>query len=399
MASPPRRVLALNAGSSSLKFALFDTAAPPASLLSGQIERIGLPDTRLTARATGGPAPAALPALELGQAGHPACVAPFFDWLAQHAGGATWIGIGHRIVHGGPRFTAPQRVTPDVSSELARLAPFDPQHLPAEIGWIEAVTARFPAIPQIACFDTAFHRDMPRVARQLPLPRHYAEQGVVRYGFHGLSYEFLLSELERIAGREAARGRVVLAHLGNGASLAAVRDGRSVDTTMGFTPCAGVPMSTRSGDLDPGLVAYLSRTEGMTAAQFHDLVNLQSGLLGISETSSDMRDLLQREAQDPRAAEAVALFCYEVKKRIGAFAAVLGGLDTLVFAGGIGEHAAPVRARVCAGLEFLGITLDPVRNATNTGIVSQTNSRVTVHVLHTDEERRIAAAVIALLAG
>ena len=229
-------------------------------------------------------------------------------------------------------------------------------------------------------------------------PRRYEAQGVRRYGFHGLSYAFLMEELARLGGPEAATtGRVILAHLGNGASLAAVRDGKSVDTSMSFTPTAGVPMSTRSGDLDPGLVWYLARTDKMSAKQFNEMVNFHSGLLGVSETSSDMRDLLERETQDVRAAEAVALFCYQVKKWIGAFAAALGGLDTLVFAGGIGENAPAVRARICDGLEFLGIELEEKQNAANEGVISAATSRVAVRVIRTDEERMIAKTVCRLL--
>jgi acetate kinase len=249
----------------------------------------------------------------------------------------------------------------------------------------------------VACFDTAFHHDLPRVARLLPIPRRYEAQGVRRYGFHGLSYAFLMVELARLAGTEAAQGRVILAHLGNGASLAAVRDGKPVDTSMSFTPTAGVPMSTRSGDLDPGLVWYLARTEGLDAKRFNEMVNFQSGLLGVSETSSDMRDLLEHETQDERAAEAVALFCYQVKKWIGGFAAALGGLDTLVFAGGIGENAPAVRARICDGLGFLGIEVEEKRNATNEGVISAETSGIPVRVIHTDEERMIAKMVCGVL--
>ena len=281
--------------------------------------------------------------------------------------------------------------------ELHRLSPFDPEHLPEEILLTEAFHRRFPDLPQVACFDTAFHHDLPRVARLLPIPRRYEAQGVRRYGFHGLSYAFLMGELARLAGTEAAQGRVILAHLGNGASLAAVRDGKPVDTSMSFTPTAGVPMSTRSGDLDPGLVWYLARTEKMSAKQFNEMVNFQSGLLGVSETSSDMRDLLDRETQDVRAAEAVALFCYQVKKWIGAFAAALGGLDTLVFAGGIGENAPTVRARICDGLGFLGIELEEKRNAANEGVISAAASRVAVRVIRTDEECMIARSVCCIL--
>ena len=306
-------------------------------------------------------------------------------------------GVGHRVVHGGPKYFDPQRITTEMVAELRQLSPFDPEHLPVEILLTEAFHRRFPDLPQVACFDTAFHHDLPRVARLLPIPRRYKAEGVRRYGFHGLSYSFLMGELTRLAGPEAAQGRVILAHLGNGASLAAVHQGRPVDTSMGFTPTAGVPMSTRSGDLDPGLVWYLARTEKMNAKQFNEMVNFQSGLLGVSETSSDMRDLLDRETQDVRAAEAVALFCYQVKKWIGAFAAALGGLDTLVFAGGIGENASAVRFRICSGLEFLGIELEEKQNAANEGVISAADSRVAVRVIQTDEEWMIANLVCRVL--
>jgi acetate kinase len=280
---------------------------------------------------------------------------------------------------------------------LRQLSPFDPEHLPEEILLTEAFHHRFPDLPQVACFDTAFHHDLPRVAQLLPIPRRYEAQGVRRYGFHGLSYAFLMQELARVAGPEAAQGRVVLAHLGNGASLAAVRAGKSMDTSMSFTPTAGVPMSTRSGDLDPGLHWYLARTQGLDAKAFSEMVNFHSGLLGVSETSSDMRDLLAIETKDVRAAEAVAMFCYQVKKWIGGFAAALGGLDTLIFAGGIGENAAPVRARICDGLGFLGIEVDDKRNTESAPLISTDAGRVKVRVVHTDEELMIAKSVTRLL--
>jgi acetate kinase len=252
---------------------------------------------------------------------------------------------------------------------------------------------RFPDLPQVACFDTAFHHELPRVAQLLPIPRRYEAQGVRRYGFHGLSYAFLMDEMARLAEPDAAHGRVILAHLGNGASLAAVHEGKPVDTSMSFTPTGGVPMSTRSGDLDPGLLWYLARTEGLDAKRFNEMVNFQSGLLGVSETSSDMRDLLDREMNDVRAAEAVALFCYQVKKWIGAFAAALGGLDTLVFAGGIGENGPAIRARICDGLEFLGIKLEQKRNEANEGVISAAAGRVAIRIIRTDEECMIAETV------
>jgi acetate kinase len=318
-------------------------------------------------------------------------------WIEERTRREALTAVGHRVVHGGPKYSEPQRITAEMVQQLHDLSPFDPEHLPEEILLTEAFHHRFPDLPQVACFDTAFHHDLPRVARLLPIPRRYEAQGVRRYGFHGLSYAFLMGELARLAGAEAAQGRVILAHLGSGASLAAVRDGKSVDTSMSLTPAAGVPMSTRSGDVDPGLVWYLSRTEHMSAKQFNEMVNFRSGLLGVSETSSDMRDLLDREAQDGRAADAVALFCYQVKKWIGAFAAALGGLDTLVFAGGIGEHAATVRARICDGLGFLGIELEERHNVAEAAVISTAASRVTVRVMHTDEEWMIATTVCRVL--
>ncbi len=319
------------------------------------------------------------------------------DWLEELGGGDALTGVGHRVVHGGPKYSVPQRITPAMVEELRRLVPFDPDHLPEEILLTEAFHRRFPDLPQVACFDTAFYHDLPRVAQQLPIPRRYEAQGVRRYGFHGLSYEFLIGELARQAGAEAAQGKGILAHLGNGVSLTAVRDGKPVDTSMSFTPTAGVPMSTRTGDLDPGLVWYLARTEKMSAKQFNAMVNFESGLLGVSETSSDMRDLLEAEAHDVRAAEAVALFCYQVKKWIGSFAAALGGLDTLVFAGGIGENAPRVRARICDGLGFLGIELDEKRNVANASVISSETSRNSVRVIRTDQEWVIASKVCRVL--
>lgn len=281
--------------------------------------------------------------------------------------------------------------------ELERLSPFDPMHLPGEILLIKVFQERFPGLPQVACFDTAFHHELPRVAQLLPIPRRYEAAGVRRYGFHGLSYSFLMGELARLDGASAARGSVILAHLGNGASLAAVREGKPVDTSMALTPAAGIPMGTRAGDLDPGLPAYLARTEGMDVERFNEMVNSQSGLLGVSETSSNMQTLLQIENEDVRAAEAIALFCYQVKKWIGAFAAALGGLQTLVFSGGIGENSPPIRQRICDGLTFLGIELEAQRNAENDSVISSVASRVTVRVIPTDEERVIAGMVRGVL--
>ncbi|HHY49108.1 MAG TPA: acetate/propionate family kinase [Alphaproteobacteria bacterium] len=386
---PDAKILTLNGGSSSLKFALYEAAG--ARLVLGRFDRLGSGRTVFTTQAGAGPVSAAV--VEV--ADHRQGVAQLLDWLEEHHGLATLGAIGHRIVHGGPRYRRPEPIDASMLAELRRFADYAPEHLPAEIAMIEACRERLPDVVQVACFDTAFHRDLPAVARLLAIPRRLADAGVERYGFHGLSYTYLMQELGRIAGAAAANGRVILAHLGNGASLAAVKEGRSIDTTMGFTPAAGVPMSTRAGDLDPGLVLYLFRREGMDAAAFDRMVNHESGLLGVSETSADMRDLLARAADDPRAADAIALFCYRITKAIGAFAAALGGLDTLVFAGGIGENAPLIRARICADLGFLGISLDPGRNAAGAPLIS--TGRVAVRVIPTDEEAVVVAAVRAIL--
>jgi acetate kinase len=315
------------------------------------------------------------------------------DWAQERIQSGALAAVGHRLVHGGPKHWKPHRITQEMMAELRSFSPFDPEHLPEEILLTEAFHRRFPKLPQIACFDTAFHHDLPRLAQLLPLPRRYEAKGVRRYGFHGLSCAYLVEKLAHLAGGQAAHGRLILAHLGNGASLTAVRGGRSFDTSMGFTPTAGLTMSTRAGDLDPGLVWFLAKTEQLSANGWNELVNFQSGLLGISETSSDMRELAEREAEDVRAAEAVALFCYQAKKWIGAFAAALGGLDTLVFSGGIGEHMPVVRDRICHGLEFLGIELHDKRNRENELLISSDNSKVGVRVIPTDEEWLIARTV------
>ncbi len=386
-------VLTINGGSSSIKFALYQTGETLERRLSGKVDRIGLGGTNLT---FDDPATNQRESHPLTASDHKSAAAFLIDRLEQRIGFASVLAVGHRVVHG-MHHTAPELVTQELLDELDRLRPYDPDHLPSEIKLIEAFRQRHPKLPQVACFDTAFHRTMPRVAKLLPIPRRYDAKGVQRYGFHGLSYAYLMVELARLGDPAATAGRVILAHLGNGASMAAVRDGKSIDTSMGFTPTAGLVMSTRSGDLDPGLAPYLARTDQVTAKRFYEMVNHNSGLLGVSEISSDMRDLLAQEAQDIRAAEAVALFCYQAKKWIGSFAAVLGGLDTLVFAGGIGENAAPVRARICEGLGFLGIELSEARNAENAGVISTDASRAKVRVIRTDEELMIARSTYRLL--
>ena len=304
-------LLVLNAGSSSLKFALFDGGSSLVRIFSGVIDRIGSPEATFTLKGNEGQQ---MERKGISAPNHISGLDYLLKRLAEITGTAGFGAVGHRVVHGGPHYRDPQKIDRAMLADLRRIRAFDPEHLPAEIALMEAFAAKFPNVPQVACFDTAFHSTLPRVARLLPIPRRYEAKGVQRYGFHGLSYAYLMQELERVAGGNAANGRVILAHLGNGASMAAMRDGHSVDTTMAFTPAAGLVMSTRSGDIDPGLVAFLARSEKMTASQFDKMVNHQSGLLGVSETSSDMRDLLAQETKDVRAAEAVALFCYQVKK-------------------------------------------------------------------------------------
>ena len=385
-------ILTINGGSSSIRFALYHATDPLRRVLEGKVDRIGLSGTNLTFTNLISKRPA-IESIAVPQ--HQSGVGFLIDWLEARTEFSTVKAVGHRIVHG-MQHSQPELVSPELLRELHRISPYDPEHLPREIELVETVLQRHPELPQLVCFDTAFHHAMPRVAKLLPIPRRFDARGIQRYGFHGLSYAYLMEELVRLGDPAATNGRVILAHLGNGASMAAVRDGQSIDTSMGFTPTSGLVMSTRSGDLDPGLAPYLARTEQMSTPEFYAMVSRESGLLGISETSSDMRDLLARESGDVRAAEAVELFCYQAKKWIGSFAAALGGLDTLVFAGGIGENCPSIRARICDGLGFLGIDLDESRNAANAHGISRTHGHVSVRVVHTDEELMIARSVAAV---
>jgi acetate kinase len=398
MSAPANSILTINGGSSSIKFGLFTVGAQPQLTHRGEIERIG---SRSATFSTGSGDHASHITHPVAAADHATAAALLINWIAEEKCDAHLFAIAHRVVHGGPKFHAPQQLTPALLDELRGLTPWDPAHLPEEILLIEAFQRRYENLPQVICFDTAFHHDMPRVATLLAIPRRYQAQGLRRYGFHGLSYEYLMSELTHIDGGAAGQGRIILAHLGNGASLAAVKDGKPIDTSMGFTPASGVMMGTRSGDIDPGINAYLAHAEGLDANGFDALVNHQSGLLGVSETSADMRDLLLHEANDGRAADAVALFCYQIRKWIGAFAAAMGGLDRLVFAGGIGEQSPVVRARICDGLGFLGIDIDAARNAhsdTNSRVISTDAARVPVHVIPTNEAWVMARAAWRMLA-
>lgn len=374
-------ILCLNSGSSSLKFTLFRSEQ---RLAEGAAERIGLPDSRL--RINGADQQrqfsshkdvlqAILKAPELAHLPRPEAV-------------------GHRVVHGGPDHSDPQRVTPALIGQLKRIVPLAPLHLPAQIEAMEFIASAEPSLPQVACFDTAFHRGMPEVARRLPLPREFWDEGVRRYGFHGLSYEYIVSRLG-----DSLKGATVIAHLGNGASLAALRDGKPVDTTMGLTPGGGLIMGTRTGDLDPGVPLYLMNEKHYEGSRLGQLMEQEAGLLGVSGITSDMQRLLEAAGTDPNAAQAIDMFCYYARKHIGAMAAALGGLELLVFTGGIGEHAAPIRERICGGLGFLGVQLDPGQNAIHADVISRSSSACTVRVIPTDEDLMIARHVASALGG
>jgi acetate kinase len=382
-------ILTLNGGSSSIRFALYEMGASLKRVLSGKIDRIDQVGATLSFRHD---QEESEEKVKVSAVDHKAAAHCLMDWFSKRTDYSSIKAIGHRVVHG-MKHTEPELVNEALLHELRTLSAYDPEHLPGEIELIEVCRERHPELLQVTCFDTAFHTTMPDVAKRIAIPRRYRSIGVQRYGFHGLSYSYLIKELKELGDPAASNGRVILAHLGNGASMTAVRDGQSIDTSMGFTPTSGLIMSTRSGDIDPGLMSYLARIESMGVSQFQQMVNHESGLLGISETSSDMRDLMVHEASDTRAAEAVESFCYQAKKGIGSYAAVLGGVDTIVFAGGIGENCPSVRSRICADLEFLGVELDETQNTANESMISTLASRVSVRVIRTDEELMIAQSV------
>ena len=414
-------IITINGGSSSIKCAVFDGDNLLKRVLSAEVQRIGQDRTVLIARRKDRDETEEHP---IDASTHQHAAEQLIAWLLQEVSRESIVAIGHRVVHGGVHLVEHQVVTDELVAELKRTQPLDLAHLPREIELIESFRAKFLSIPQVACFDTAFHRDLPRVATLLPIPRRYEQAGVRRFGFHGLSYAFLMEELARIAGERAAMGRIILAHLGSGASMAAVKGGKPIDTTMAFTPTAGLVMGTRPGDLDPGLLVYMMRVEKKSPEEMDEFISKRCGLIGISETSYDMRDLVERRKTDPRAADAIDLFCYQARKFIGAYAAAMGGLDTLVFAGGIGEHSATVRWQICDGLDFLGVHLDESRNTAGDAIISidaregearaepaarrrktaqreprpsQAELRVSVRVMHTDEEIMIARSVCRVL--
>jgi acetate kinase len=381
-------ILALNAGSSSLKFALFETdAGGNLPLVSkGEIEGIGTVPHLRVVDTTGRllaehrwPPGATL--------GHEAFLGEIFSWIEGHRGEGRLVAAGHRVVHGGAMFSVPVLIDDHVLVELDRLVPLAPLHQPHNLAAIRALKTIRPDLPQVACFDTAFHHSLSAVATRFALPREYEASGVRRYGFHGLSYEYIAETFARVAP-ELARGRVVVAHLGSGASLCGLREGRSVDTTMGFTALDGLPMGTRCGALDPGVILYLLKERSMVPAAVEDLLYHSSGLLGVSGMSSDMRTLLA--SADPRARDAVDLFVFRIVREIGALAASLGGIDALVFTAGIGEHAAEIRRRVCDGAAWLGIDLDPAANKAGGPRLTRSTSRASVWMIPTDEDLMIA---------
>ena len=375
-------IFIVNCGSSSIKFALYAIGPMPDRYLQGEIAGIGTDTATFAAQdlVSNQKSNLNISATNLYQAAD-----YLVDWFSKQEASASVKAIAHRIVHG-MNHPVPEIINSELLVELKAISAYDPDHMPFEINLVETFRNRYPGMLQVACFDTSFHSSMPPVAKLLPIPRRFTAIGVQRYGFHGLSCTYLMEELRRIAGDPAANGKVILAHLGSGASVTAVKNGKSIDTSMGFTPVSGLPMGTRSGDLDPGVAWYLMQFEKLNAEQFNNLINHQSGLLGVSETSADMRQLLQHEKTDLRAEEAVELFCYQTRKWIGSFTAVLGGVETLVFAGGIGEGSAVIRQRICNNLEFLGVELDVAKNAAHENIISSATSKVCVRVIRTNEE-------------
>jgi acetate kinase len=370
-------ILSINSGSSSLKFAIYRVGESEERLVSGAAERIGAPGGRIWAHDRHDKT-------ILDQLGTYKSHREAVELLLEASERETIPKIdaaGHRVVHGGLKHESPERVTPELIADLIQLTSFAPLHLPSQIDVMRFVNEIRPGLPQVACFDTAFHRNMPEIAQMFPLPRPLWHQGVRRYGFHGLSYEYIVNRLGA-----AAQGRTIAAHLGNGASLAAIRGGKSVDTTMGLTPTGGLMMGTRCGDIDPGVLVFLMEARGYTAARIRHLVDEESGLQGVSGISRDMKTVMEASATEPHARQAIELFCYTLRKHIGAMAAAMGGIDQLVFTGGIGEHMPAIREKVCAGLAFLGIELDSAQNNANADTISNANSRCTVRVIPTNEE-------------
>jgi acetate kinase len=387
-------ILALNAGSSSIKFALYEIGGTgePEPLAKGQIA--GLDAQRLFTAEDSSGAKLADRRLAPGDGAHDAVLGELIDWVEAYLAGRSLAAAGHRIVHGGLDFVSPVRITPDVIRALDQLTPLAPLHQPLSLAPIRALAALRPDLPQVACFDTAFHHDLQPPVRSFALPAAYEASGIRRYGFHGISYEFIAGRLREISPALAVQ-RVVVAHLGSGCSLCAMRDGKSLDTTMGFTALDGLMMGTRCGAIDPGILLYLMQARGMSVASLEHLLYHESGLLGVSGISADMQTLLASD--DPRAAEAVELFVFRISREIAAMANTLGGLDCIVFTGGIGEHAGQVRAQVCDRLAWLGVEIDRASNDMGADLVSSEHSRIGVRVIATNEEMTIARHTLGLI--
>jgi len=396
-------IFVANGGSSSIKFSIFEYGAYLRKTIIGKLEGIGIGKSSekkglLTIDAEGSDPVVKHVSVKNGrEANNSEANNAIIDWLTEFSKNHTLIAVGHRMVHGGSRYFSPQLITEDVLAELRNISQFDPDHLPGEIQLAETLHSLFPGIPHVACFDTAFHREMPTIAQLLPIPRRYFSMGIKRYGFHGLSCQYLIKTLGELAGTEAARDKVIIAHLGSGASITAVHEGKTVDTSMGLTPCSGLPMSSRAGDLDPGLALQLAQLENMDIQQFHDMVNHESGLKGVSNLTGNIHELLSLEKNNSHAADAVNYFCYHTRKWICSLAGAMGGVQTLIFSGGIGENLAEVRARICENLEFIGVVIDPEKNRNNNLIISTAASRITVRVIKTDEELMIANHIAAFL--
>jgi acetate kinase len=381
-------IAVINAGSSSIKFSLFDLTDGTIELIArGQVEGLGTPRAAFSAKDAAGATLGTHAFAPDATTDHAAAVRHLIGFLGSMRGERTLAAVGHRVVHGGMRYSQPVRVDAALLAELDQFVPLAPLHQPHNLAPIRAIAAEVPGLPQVACFDTAFHRAQPPLAQAFALPPSLTERGVRRYGFHGLSYEYVAGALPAVDAA-AARGRVVVAHLGNGASMCAMHGGRSVASTMGFTAVDGLMMGTRTGALDPGVVLYMMDELGMDARAIENLLYRESGLLGVSGVSSDMRTLLASD--DPRAAFAIDLFCYRARRELGSLAAALGGLDALVFTGGIGEHAAPVRERILRGCEWLGLEIDAAANAAHRTCITTPDSDIPAYVIPTDEELMIA---------
>jgi acetate kinase len=385
---PERTVLTINTGSSSLKAAVLDIANLADRRLTAQVEHIGHESVM---RVTNGAGDEIAIEPIVGK-DHGEALTGLIDWLGRNGELRPLVAVGHRLVHGGPEYSAPRLIDDAMMAAIQQFIPFAPNHLPQALAAIDATREALPDLPEVACFDTAFHRTMPPVAQRYPLPPEFEREGVIRYGFHGLSYASIVDRLgDRIAPR------TIVAHLGNGASMAALRDGKSVDTTMGFTPLGGLMMGTRPGDLDPGLMLYLLQQTGRTIDEVATLVTNQTGLRGVSQRSADMKTLLDHEDDDRQVASALELYVYLARKQLGGLLAVLGGIDLLVFTGGIGEHAAPIRDRICRELAFAGIEIDPAKNIAHAPVISYDDAPVRVMIVPSDEERMIARDTVQLI--